>query len=194
MTEFLNGNKCAVCPATTGLNACDGCKYTLYCSIDCQRAHRADHKVTCDWSKALAAAKFSNNECAHCEGRCLLTDYTCACLKTFCSEACKNASSHVRGSAICQQMENFFETFLSGKLQHFRDSQGSMTDAQMNEFGHVLYLKALIMDTEIDPPERTKTLSRMLLIQAAKMQHKSAVARVGNFTHEQLVQALTFAI
>ena len=193
MTD-LNGNKCAACPATTGLNACGGCKFTLYCSIDCQRAHRAEHKGTCDWSKALAAAKFSNNECGHCKAQSKLTDYMCACLKTFCSEECKNASAHVRGSTICQHIENRFETFLSRRLNHFRESHGEMTESEMNDFGHVLYLKGLMMITEPEPSERTKTLSRMLIIHAAKLLHKSAVARVGNFTNEELVQALTFAV
>ena len=193
MTD-LNGNKCASCPATTGLSACGGCKFTLYCSIDCQRAHRDEHKSTCAWAIALADAKFSNKECRHCSGPTKFTDYMCACLCSFCSDDCKNASAHVRGSTRCQEIENLQKTIISRRLEHFRTTHGEMTQDEINDFGHVLYLKALIMESEPVSSERTKTLARMLFIHAAKLLHKSAVARVGNFTNEELVEALTFDI
>jgi hypothetical protein len=187
-------NKCAVCPKTSELSACGGCKIVVYCSKACQRIHRAEHKPTCDWAIEIASSRFSNIKCKHCDGPTITTDYTCACLSKYCSEACKASDDHVRDSPTCQAIRIIIQNYVMDELDSFRISGGDMTDEQMNDFGHVLYMKALFMDSETDATPRMKALSRMLLLHAARLMHKSAVARVGNFTNDELVEALTMSI
>jgi hypothetical protein len=194
MSINIFDNKCAVCPKTSDLKACGGCKLAVYCSKDCQRIHRPDHKRTCDWAIEIAASRFSNITCSHCHGPTLADDYTCPCLSKFCSELCKAASDHVRDGPICQAIRNVIQNHVIQELDSFRIRGGEMSDDEMNRFGHVLYMKALFMDSETDSTPRMKALSRMLLIHAARLMHKSAVARVGNFTNEQLIEALTMSI
>ena len=187
-------NKCAACPKTSDLSACGGCKLAVYCSKACQRVHRSEHKRMCDWAIEIASSRFSNIKCLHCHGPTVSTDYTCPCLSKFCSEACKAANNHVRDGPICQAIRTVIHNAVTREMGSFRIRGGEMTDEQMNQFGHVLYMKALFMDSETDSTPRMKALSRMLMIHAARLMHKSAVARVGNFTNDELIEALTLSI
>lgn len=191
----MSVNKCATCFKTDDLNACSGCKITLYCSIECQRTDRADHKNMCDWAKDLAETKFTRVSCKKCKGPTLFTDYTCACLSKFCSTECREADGHVRGDPECHAIHTYMYSYVTRQLEVFMARRGNdFTDEENNDLGHALYLKALFMEFEADATERSKTLSRMLLMSAAKMMHKSAIARVGSFTNEQVAEALTIEL
>eukprot|EP00956_Cyclotella_meneghiniana_P015152 scaffold22984_cov26-Cyclotella_meneghiniana.AAC.2 len=48
MTRTPNVNQCASCgKADANLKACGACMMVLYCSVECQLAHRSTHKASC---------------------------------------------------------------------------------------------------------------------------------------------------
>ena len=111
-TDDNNYNMCANCGKgeedSISLKSCTACKMVKYCSRDCQKAHRSQHKKECKkraaelHDEALFKQPLKNEDCPICS-MCLPSlhtgqRYMTCCGKVICS-GCIYAGSKMDGNA-----------------------------------------------------------------------------------------------
>lgn len=182
-SEIQIGVNCDVCSKATDLNACSGCKLKIYCTTSCQRAAWPSHRDKCRKTQQMFADDATPYACAGCAGPTCIGDFTCKCLATFCSAACRTSTPHAPSECEAEMNRITQKTF--DELDVFHSSTCTSSVLQWS-IGKSFYTAARIIETAQGGGD---ALTNSLLLTSAKTGYTFALLRIGRFTDEELIAA-----
>jgi hypothetical protein len=188
----LFAKNCIICGSAENLSTCSGCKVVLYCSVACQTEDWPTHRTPCKLRREFCKDNFETPFlCYECQGPTTVFDYSCVCLKTFCSDRCRARSPHVLESEACKRDCQGLEKETNDMMQKLKQMELANLPMEFmhEEMGSTYYKAARLLKFGI---HQDKALSRCLMINSARLSCKWAVIEVGQMKSEEVVEGAIY--
>jgi len=178
MPEHSLEVKCSICDEKKDLKLCGGCKLVIFCSVDCQRADWPSHRDFCKKVSKVAENDTTPFLCYNCEKTTHIGDFTCQCLKTFCSDACRYAAPHTYEE--CAESSLLISRRTEELMKTCRSMSKTEKINRRDELSFRFYVSARFL-------EKTQgVFANKMMMNAARAGNGYAIMRIARFSIDEI--------